>query len=62
MLLGVAFAWSDRKGLRDFVSLSRLLSPREKIVLIGLSQKQIKQLPWNIIGIERTESVQQLAE
>ncbi len=62
MLLGVASPWSERKGLKDFIELRKHLSPEKKIVLIGLKKKQIKTLPQNIIGIERTESAKQLAE
>lgn len=61
MLLGVASVWCERKGLHDFFELSKRLSSRQKIVLIGLTKKQIKTLPNNIIGIERTESTEQLA-
>ena len=31
-----------------------------KIILVGLTQKQIKELPDTIIGIERTQNVQEL--
>jgi glycosyltransferase involved in cell wall biosynthesis len=33
-----------------------------QLVLVGLEKKQIQELPKGIIGIERTESVQALAE
>ena len=62
MLLGVVSVWSPRKGLQDFIKLSEMLSSKEKIVLIGLTKKQICSLPPNIIGLERTESTKQLAE
>lgn len=62
ILLGVASIWSDRKGLKDFVRLSERLSEDVSIVLVGLSEQQIKNLPHNIIGIKRTESIQELAE
>ncbi len=62
MLLGVANVWNKRKGLYDFIELSKLLSPQEKIVLLGLTRKQINILPQNVIGLERTESTEQLAE
>ena len=62
MLLGVACPWSERKGFQDFIDLSKVLSPKQRIVLIGLTKKQIEGLPHNIIGIERTESTKQLAE
>ena len=62
MLLGVTSVWTERKGLRDFIELGKHLSPKEKMVLIGLSKKQISSLPPNIIGLEKTESTRQLAE
>ena len=63
ILLGVASIWSNKKGFSDFIELSRILDEdRYQIVLIGLTKKQIKQLPKHIIGIERTESIQELAE
>ena len=39
-----------------------MLSDKEAIVLVGLSKKQIKNLPKNIIGITRTNSTKELAE
>jgi glycosyltransferase involved in cell wall biosynthesis len=62
ILLGVASIWDERKGLKDFIELSKLLNSDYQIVLVGLTKKQIEQLPENILGIERTESVEALAE
>jgi putative colanic acid biosynthesis glycosyltransferase len=62
ILLGVASVWEERKGLKDFIELSKLLDSDYQIVLVGLTKKQIEQLPENILGIERTESVDALAE
>ena len=62
ILLGVASIWTERKGLKDFVELSSLMDESFRIVLIGLNAKQIKNLPANIIGLQHTESVKQLAE
>lgn len=62
ILLGVATAWGRRKGLHDFIELSKILKDDETIVLVGLKEDQIKLLPENIIGITRTESTQELAE
>lgn len=62
MILGVAALWEQRKGLFDFYELSKVLDDSYKIVLVGLSKKQIQELPDNIIGIERTNSVQELAK
>lgn len=60
IILGVATVWSTRKGLDDFIKLSQNLANDEIIILIGLSKKQIKQLPFNIIGIEKTENIKEL--
>ena len=62
ILLGVASIWSSKKGLKDFIALNNLLDNDYQIVLVGLTKKQIEQLPDNMLGIERTESVEALAE
>lgn len=62
MVLGVASAWSNQKGLADFVRLAgKLDSERYAIVLVGLSRKQIKRLPDGIICLQRTDSREELA-
>jgi glycosyltransferase involved in cell wall biosynthesis len=62
MILGVANVWDKRKGLNDFIELSKMLDDSYKIVLIGLSEKQIKNLPVNILGLTRTYDTQELVE
>lgn len=63
MLIGVASVWSTRKGLADFVALRSKLPIQEyAMVLIGLTENQIRGLPQGIIGISRTNSVKELAE
>lgn len=61
-LLGVANKWEERKGLNDFIALSKTLAPNYEITLIGLSKDQISELPSNIIGIQRTDSIQDLVQ
>ena len=61
IVLGVANVWEDRKGLFDFYKLAQMLDDKYAIVLVGLSEKQIKDLPKNIKGIQRTNSPQELA-
>lgn len=61
IVLGVASTWDRRKGLSDFVELSKKSGELYHIILIGLTKKQIESLPPNITGIERTESVEELA-
>lgn len=62
IILGVANIWDRRKGLIDFLQLRKILPEHYQIVLIGLSSEQIKSLPENIIGIERTSSIEELSE
>ncbi len=62
ILLGVSSIWGEEKGLDDFVRLSEMLNEDEVIVLVGLSPKQMRELPKRIVGITRTENVHQLAE
>lgn len=62
IVLGVATAWSQSKGLDDFIRISQLLDDRYKIVLVGLTDEQIAGVPQNIISIKRTNSAVELAE
>jgi glycosyltransferase involved in cell wall biosynthesis len=62
LILGVASVWEKRKGIEYFFELSKLLRDNEKIVLVGISKTQKKVLPKNIIGIERTNNINELAE
>ena len=62
IVLGVASKWDRRKGLDDFIELSKMLNEDYKIVLVGLNDKQMQNLPENILGFMRTESVKELAE
>ena len=61
LVLGVASNWSAKKGLNDFLKLSEMLGEETQIVLVGLTQNQLEGLPDNLIGIQRTSSVQELA-
>lgn len=62
ILLGVASVWDGRKGLKDFTALASRLDETYKIVLVGLSLKQIRELPGSILAMTRTSSPRQLAE
>ncbi len=62
VILGVARTWSRRKGLEEFIKLSRNIDNNSIIILVGLNNKQLRSLPSNIIGIKRTENVKELAE
>lgn len=62
IILGVASIWEERKGLHVFYDLAKNLDHRYVIVLVGLNKKQMKQLSKNMIGIERTENQDELAQ
>lgn len=66
MILGVASRWSERKGLSAFVRLAQELdNKRFAVVVIGLVEKQIKQVRRQapvLLALNRTDSQQELAE
>ncbi len=62
IVLGVAHTWTDGKGWSDFLKMSSMVDDGVVFVMIGLSKKQIKGLPHNIIGIERTNDIKQMAD
>lgn len=62
IILGVASEWTERKGLNDFIKLSNQLEDAVQIILVGLNKEQIASLPKGVIGIERTESIEDLVK
>lgn len=62
IILGVANEWSDGKGLRIFLEVAKFLDDDYQIVLIGLREKQIKSLPGNILGYQKTKNVEELVD
>lgn len=62
IVLGVASTWDDRKGLSDFCQLAKMLSDRYIVVLVGVSEKQIKRLPKNVLGIKGVNNAEKMAE
>lgn len=61
-LLAVAAPWSELKGYKYIMQLSEKLDDKYKIVMVGLTEDQISKLPSNIIGIKKTDNVNQLVE
>lgn len=62
IVLGVASAWSAKKGVHDFKKLSNMLDDSYQIVLVGLTEKQCAELPKSILGMTRTNNATELAE
>jgi len=61
-ILGVASPWSERKGLFDFIELSKIVKDDVVFILVGISEEQIKLLPVNIIGLTKTENQNELKD
>ena len=65
IILGVATGWFEGGGFRrykEFMKLSSMLDDNYRIILIGLEEFQIKDLPLNVIGLQRTRDPRELAE
>lgn len=62
IIIGVANVWNERKGLGTFLELAKIIDDDYVIVLIGLTKERIKRLPPNILGLQRTKSINELAE
>lgn len=62
IILAVARDWAygDRKGLNEFLKLSKRLKNDEVIVLVGMSPSMIEKMPENIIGLERINDKEKL--
>ena len=60
--IGVASSWLPKKGLCDYFKLEKMIPNDFSLVLIGLSDKQIKCLPSGIIGIRKTKNIEELRD
>ncbi|MBR2847492.1 MAG: glycosyltransferase [Clostridia bacterium] len=61
IILGVAAIWEVRKGFEDFIKIAKMINDDYRIVMVGVTEEQKKQLPENVIAIGRTNNVQELA-
>ena len=62
IILGVANAWNARKGLSDMLALANRLGLDYQVVLIGLTEKQLPDIPPNVLGLLRTTNQTELAQ
>ncbi len=62
IVLGVATAWSKKKGIDEFARLAQTLDERYKIVLVGVDKDTVATLPENILCLPRTNSIKELAK
>lgn len=67
-VLGVASPWTERKGLPDFLRLADDLDEHYAVVLVGLSERQIKSMPASgskgcrVVTLPRMSNATELAE
>ena len=62
VILGVAIGWSEDVGLSTFYKLRQSLTDDFAIALVGVTEKQLHNLPAGITGILRTSNQDELAE
>lgn len=62
LVLGVAYAWDEKKGLDVFLELAERLGDDYRIVLVGTDENVEKHFSENIISIRRTQNQCELAE
>ena len=62
-ILAVSSVWYPDKGELDIYKLRSMLPDDDyEITMVGLSAEQAKKLPSGIIGIQRTQNVQELVQ
>lgn len=61
LVIAVSTSWDRRKGLQEYYKLADELGEAYQVAVIGLSAEQAASVPGNILGIQRTDSVFELA-
>ena len=62
VLIAVASIWCREKGWDDLMRLATMLRKDEVLVMVGVTEEQRRQLPKNVVGICRTDNVDELAQ
>ena len=60
-IIGVANDWSERKGLKDFLTLSKIVPANFRIIIVGYDEDKLGSLPDNMTSVGRTESIEELS-
>lgn len=61
-ILAVSNVWNRSKGIDDILKLRSLLPADYSIIVVGLSETQVKSMPQGINGIQRTQNVGELVK
>ncbi len=60
LLLAVAAPFDARKGYKDALQVAETLGDAARLVLVGLTEKQTRDLPANVTGLLRTDGLEAL--
>lgn len=61
-VLAVTNVWTALKGYNDLKKIASLLGNDYTLLMVGVNEKQQKELPTNIKGVLRTENIAQLVD
>lgn len=61
LILGIAYEWEERKGLKDLLELEKALGENERLIIIGKLKDKVS-FSDKVIYIERTNDTKELAE
>lgn len=61
VMLSVASIWTEKKGINNIIEFSKNLKKDETLIIVGKISKKIS-LPNNIIHIESTNNIEELAQ
>ena len=62
ILMAVAYQWDNEKGFNDYIKLSKMLDSNFTIVLVGCTDDDREKLPGGMIGLNRTDSLEELGK
>ena len=57
-VLAVSNVWNNNKGFNDILQVRKLLSDSYELIMVGLTEKQVRKLPEGITGIEITQNLE----
>ena len=60
--IGVASSWMPKKGIKDYFEIAERMPSDWAVIMVGLTDKQIKLLPSHIIGIRKTTNANELRD
>ena len=62
MILAAASTWNKAKGLDDLMKLAKMLDEDQKLVILGLDEKQRKEMPGTVIALPLIDDTEELAK